>query len=301
MSKLLWDQTGERYYETGVDHGVLYPFSSNAYQKGVAWNGLTNVNEAPSGAEANPLWADNIKYLNLMSAEEFGATVEAYTYPDEFAECDGSAEMAPGVIITQQKRRTFGLCYRTKVGNDTEGTDYGYKLHLVYGALAQPTDKGYGTINDSPEAITFSWTLTTTPVNVPGFKPTAHMIIDSSKVNDPDKMLALENVLYGTNDTEPRLPMPDEIATIMGGGVPGSIEFNHHALNLDVGDTATLAATVTPAASTITWSSSNSEIASVADGVVTGEAQGNAIITGSITVDGVTFTDTCTVVVSPAE
>ncbi len=221
MSKLVWDQVGERFYETGVDHGVLYPFKSNAYQEGVAWNGLTAVNEAPSGAEATALWADNIKYLNLMSAEEFGATIECYTYPDEFAECDGSAEMSDGVMITQQTRTSFGLCYRTKIGNDTDGTDKGYKLHLIYGALASPTDKGYSTINDSPEAITFSYTLTTTPVEVPGYKPTAHLIIDSTKVNSATKMKAIEDVLYGTDAeggseaTTARLPLPAEVNSIV--------------------------------------------------------------------------------------
>ena len=221
MPKIIWDRTGERYYETGVDQGVLFPFSSGAYQAGVAWNGLTAVNEAPSGAEATPLWADNIKYLNLMSAEEFGATIECYTYPDEFAECDGSAAMSDGVIITQQKRKSFGFCYRTKIGNDTDGTDKGYKIHLIYGALASPTDKGYSSINDSPEAITFSYTITTTPVEVPGYKPTAHLIIDSVKVNDANKMKAIEDVLYGTDGTggaegtDPRLPLPAEVNSII--------------------------------------------------------------------------------------
>jgi len=221
MPKIIWDRTGERFYETGVDQGVLFPFSSGAYQAGVAWNGLTAVNEAPSGAEATPLWADNIKYLNLMSAEEFGATIECYTYPDEFAECDGSAAMSDGVIITQQKRKSFGFCYRTKIGNDTDGTDKGYKIHLIYGALASPTDKGYSSINDSPEAITFSYTITTTPVEVPGYKPTAHLIIDSVKVKDANKMKAIEDVLYGTDGTggaegtDPRLPLPAEVNSII--------------------------------------------------------------------------------------
>ena len=174
MSKLVWDKTGERLYETGVDHGVLYPIQAGGlYNKGVAWNGLTAVTESPSGAEASPIYADNIKYLNLMSAEEFGATIEAYTYPDEFAECDGSAEIATGVTIGQQARKVFGLSYRTVIGNDVDSNDYGYKLHLIYGALAAPSEKGYTTINDSPEAITFSWEVSTTPVNVTGFKPTA--------------------------------------------------------------------------------------------------------------------------------
>lgn len=219
MSKLVWDKTGERLYETGVDHGVLYPVQAGGlYNKGVAWNGLTAVTESPSGAEANPLYADNIKYLNLISAEEFGATIEAYTYPDEFAECDGSAVIATGVHIGQQARKTFGLSYRTVLGNDVDNNDYGYKLHLIYGAVAAPSEKGYSTINDSPEAITFSWEVTTTPVNVTGFKPTASVTIDSTKV-DAEKLAALEAILYGSDEEEARLPLPDEIITIMGGDV----------------------------------------------------------------------------------
>ena len=215
MSKLVWDKTGERYYETGVKQGVLYPQdSTGAYPKGVAWNGLTAVTESPSGAESNPLYADDIKYLNLISAEEFGATIEAYTYPEEFAECDGSAEIAPGVTIGQQKRTAFGLSYRTSLGNDVDGADHGYKLHLVYGALAAPSEKAYATINDSPEAITFSWEVTTTPVAVEGFKPTAHLEINSTKV-DTDKLAALEAILYGSESEEARLPLPDEIAELV--------------------------------------------------------------------------------------
>ena len=218
MSKLVWDKTGERLYETGVDHGVLYPVQAGGvYNKGVAWNGLISVTESPSGAEATPIYADNIKYLNLMSTEEFGATVEAYMYPDEFAECDGSAEIAKGVNIGQQNRKTFGLCYRTVIGNDVDSNGHGYKLHMIYGALAAPSEKGYQTINDSPEAITFSWELSTTPVNVEGFKPTASLTIDSTKA-DPSKLAALEKILYGDTDIEARLPLPDEIATLMGEG-----------------------------------------------------------------------------------
>lgn len=215
MSKLVWDQTGDRLYETGVKNGVLYPQGADGtYPKGVAWNGLTAVTESPSGAEATPLYADDIKYLNLMSNEEFGATIEAYTYPDEFAECDGSAALATGVSIGQQKRKAFGLCYKTVLGNDVENNDYGYKLHLIYGALAAPSEKAYATINDSPEAITFSWEVTTTPVAVTGFKPTASVTIDSTKV-DETKLAALEAILFGSDDEEPRLPLPDEIATLM--------------------------------------------------------------------------------------
>lgn len=212
---LVWDATGERMYETGVKKGVLYVQSaSGTYPKGVAWNGLTAVTESPSGAEANAIYADDMKYLNLYSAEEFGATVEAYTYPDEFAECDGSAELVPGVVIGQQKRKAFGLCYRTVLGNDVLNDEYGYKLHIIYGAMASPSEKAYNTVNDSPEAITFSWEVTTTPVNVAGMKPTASLVIDSTKV-DKSKLAALETILYGNETTEPRLPLPDEIKTLM--------------------------------------------------------------------------------------
>ena len=214
MSKLTWDASGERLYETGVKQGVLYVMDSNVYGNGVAWNGLTAITESPSGAESTPLYADDIKYLDLRSTEEFGATIEAYTYPDEFAACDGSASLADGVSIGQQARKMFGLCYRTTVGNDTDGTDHGYKLHLIYGATASPSEKVYETINDSPEAITFSWEITTTPVSVTGFKPTASITIDSTKA-DPTCLAALEEKLYGGASTEPTLPLPDEVKTIM--------------------------------------------------------------------------------------
>lgn len=217
MAKLVWDKTGDRLYETGVKNGVLYIPTAGVYSKGVAWNGLTAVTESPSGAEATVLYADDTRYLSLMSAEEFGATIEAYTYPDEFAACDGSAELADGVMIGQQKRSTFGLCYKTTIGNDTEGNEHGYKLHIIYGALAKPSERAYATINDSPEAITFSWEITTTPVNVTGAKPTASLVIDSTKA-DPSKLAALEDILYGKDGdsaTEPRLPLPDEIKSLM--------------------------------------------------------------------------------------
>lgn len=215
MAKLVWDKTGERLYETGVKQGVLYlPDAEGAYNTGVAWNGLTAVTESPSGAEATALYADDIKYLNLMSTEEFGATIEAYTYPEEFAECDGSASLVDGVYIGQQPRKMFGMSYRTALGNDTEGTDHGYKLHLIYGAQAAPSEKAYATINDSPEAITFSWEVTTTPVAVAGFKPTASITIDSTKA-DATCLAALEKALYGDENTEPRLPLPDEVKTLM--------------------------------------------------------------------------------------
>lgn len=215
MSKIVWDKTGERLYETGVDHGVLYPVQEDGtYSLGVAWNGLTAITESPSGAEATPLFADNIKYLNMVSAEDFGCTIEAYTYPDEFAECDGSATIATGVNIGQQARKTFGLCYRTIVGNDVESNGHGYKLHLLYGCLAAPSEKSYTSVNDSPEAITFSWEVSATPVNVTGHKPTACLTIDSTKVA-AEKMAAIEEALYGSTSAEPKMLMPDEIVAII--------------------------------------------------------------------------------------
>lgn len=214
MAKLLWDQVGERVYETGVDHGVLYiPDAEGVYDSGFAWNGLTAVTESPTGAEASPQYADNIKYLNLISAEEFGATIEAFTFPDEFGQCDGTISLSPGVNVGQQSRRSFGLAYRTRVGNDVAGTDFGYKLHLIYGALAAPSERAYSTINDSPEAITFSWEVSTTPVEVPDHKPTAQLTIDSTKVTAAS-LATLEEILYGTETNEPRLPLPEEIISI---------------------------------------------------------------------------------------
>ena len=217
MAKIVWDESGKRTYETGVRKGVLYlQDTQGAYTKGVAWNGLTAVTESPSGAEPTALYADDIKYLELFSAEEFGATIEAYTYPAEFEKCDGSASLGTGVTIGQQDRATFGLCYRTVLGNDVKGSEFGYKLHLIYGAKAKPSEKGYQTINDSPEAITFSWEISTTPVNVSGFKPTACVTIDSTKI-DPDKLTQIETLLYGDVSTEAKLPLPDEIAGIIAG------------------------------------------------------------------------------------
>lgn len=221
--KLVWDKTGERLYETGVRNGVLYPRVSNGtYPKGYAWNGLISVSESPSGAEASPVYADDIKYLNLISVEEFGATVEAYTYPPEFAACDGTAELAPGVYISQQSRQVFGMAYKTVVGNDVDLNDYGYKLHLIYGALAAPSEKAYSTINDSPEAITFSWEVTTTPVEVEDLKPTAVLTIDSTKVNSTT-LAALESILFGSVSADPRLPLPDEIAALFSGSAPSAL------------------------------------------------------------------------------
>lgn len=216
MAKLVWNEAGKRLYETGVDRGVLYVSDGiGGYQKGVVWNGLVSVNESPSGAEATPLYAGNIKYVELMSNEEFGASIEAYTYPEEFEQCDGSAELAEGVTIGQQPRKAFGLCYRTKIGNDTAGDEHGYKIHLIYGAKAAPTEKSYTTINDSPEAITFSWEVTTTPMEVAGHKPTATLTIDSTKVAS-DKLEAIEKKLYGDTVGEPTLLTPAEILAIIG-------------------------------------------------------------------------------------
>lgn len=216
MAKLVWDKTGERFYETGVKNCALYVRDgAGTYPKGVPWNGITAITESPSGAEATPLYADDIKYLNLISNEEFGATIEAYTYPAEFAACDGSAELTKGVKIGQQPRKSFGLAYKTTLGNDVDNNDYGYKLHLIYGCLAAPSEKAYATINDSPEAITFSWEITTTPVEVANFKPTSHIEINSKEV-DPVKLATLEAKLFGAAETEATLPLPDEIATILG-------------------------------------------------------------------------------------
>lgn len=223
MSKLVWDNDGERLYETGVDRGVIYPKSAlNTYPTGVAWNGLTTVSENPSGAEATALWADNTKYLNLISAEQFGATVEAYMYPDEFMECDGSRELAPGLYAGQQNRKAFGFSYRSLIGNDTEGVDHGYKIHIVYNAMAAPSEVSHSTVNDSPEANTLSWTLSTTPINVtddqgnpvPGIKPTSHLVIDSTKT-DATKLAALEDILYGSASETARLPLPAEVISTL--------------------------------------------------------------------------------------
>ena len=214
MPRLTWDDLGKRFYETGVKQGVLYPQVGGAYPKGVAWNGLTAVTESPSGAEPTPLYADDIKYLELTSNEEFGCTIEAYTYPDAFKACNGEATLAEGVTIGQQTRVPFGFCYKTVLGNDEKKNDYGYKLHLVYGATASVSEKAFQTINDSPEAITFSWEVTTTPVAVKGFKPTAILTIDSTTIA-ADKLTALEDILYGKDEAEARLPLPDEIAELV--------------------------------------------------------------------------------------
>lgn len=213
--KIVWNETGKRYYEAGVKNGVLYVQNTDgSYPKGVAWNGLINVNEKPSGAEATPLYADDTKYVELQSKEDFGATIEAYTYPDEFEACDGSAEIAEGIKIGQQSRNTFGMCYRTVIGNDIEGNNHGYKLHIIYGCKAAPSEKAYQTINDSPEAITFSWEVTTTPVAVTGYEPTSSLVIDSRTVS-PENLAKIEEALYGTESTDAYLPLPDAIVALL--------------------------------------------------------------------------------------
>lgn len=217
MAKLKWDQIGEKLYETGIEQVALFPQEGGAYNKGVAWNGVTALNLTPSGAEPTPLYANNRKYLTLMSVEELGGTIEAYTYPEEWAECDGSAAVVAGVYFGQQPRKTFGLVGKSLVGNDTELTKHGYKLHLVYGALASPSEQAHATVNDSPEAATMSWEFSTTPVAVEGYEPTSYVCIDSTKVN-AEKLAALEAIIYGTEEAEPRLPLPDEIATLMAEG-----------------------------------------------------------------------------------
>lgn len=214
MSRIVWDDVGQRFYETGVDHVVLYPQEQGKYPKGAPWNGVTAITNSPSGAEPTPLYADNIKYVTMQSAEEFAFTIEAYTYPDEWYQCDGSEEVAPGVTIGQQNRKPFGLSYRTKIGNDTDGQDYGYKLHLIWGGLASPSEQGHQTVNDSPEATTFSWECSTTPVNVTDKKPTAHMEINST-LADPAKLAQLEAALYGTDEAEAYLPLPDEVIAML--------------------------------------------------------------------------------------
>lgn len=298
MAKLNWDTPGERFYETGVSQCAIYPVVDNAYPVGYAWNGITGVTESPSGAESNPQYADNIKYLNLISNEEFGATITAFTYPDEFADCDGSAEPVTGVRIGQQTRKPFGLCYKTILGNDSLGADYGYKLHLIYGALASPSEKQYNTVNDSPEANEFSWEVTTTPVPVTGYKPTASITIASTDV-DSVKLADLESVLYGNDNDDARLPLPDEVFEILGGVATVEIDLSRANITVGVGRTYTLTAKTIPAGETVTWSSSDTTKASVnsSTGVVTGVAAGSAVVTGSITVDSKTYTDTCNVTV----
>ena len=318
MSILLnWDAIGEHKFEAGVDHGVLYDYikDNNSFGNGVAWNGLTTISESPSGAEANDQYADNIKYLSLRSAENFGGTIEAFSYPDEFEKCDGTATPVKGVKITQQNRKPFGLSYRTLVGNDVEGTDLGYKIHLVYMATANPSEKSRSTVNDSPEAATFSWEFTTTPVavgtiNDVAYKPTSHIVIDSTDfVTEAEKatLAAFEEVIYGKAAeggqaaVQPRLPLPAEVIGLLGAGNVATIHLNRNTATVEVNDTLVLTATPDPADATVTWTSDDESDATVAsDGTVTGVAEGTATVTASITVNGVVYTDSCHVTVTPA-
>ena len=318
MQLLKWDQIGEHNFEAGVDHGVLYQYdkTQNKFVDGVAWNGLTTVTESPSGAEANDQYADNIKYLSLRSAENFGGTIEAFTYPDEFEQNDGTATPVKGVKVTQQNRKAFGFSYRTLLGNDVDGTEAGYQLHLVYMATANPSEKSRSTINDSPEAATLSWEFTTTPVEVGIFngvtyKPTAHIVIKSTDFvteNEQATLAAFEEILYGkaadavagTAEIPARLPLPQEVFTLLNPVAPVSITLDQHTASVAMGDTLTLVATTEPATAEVTWSSDDEDDATVEAGVVTPVEEGTANITASITVDGVTYSDTCHVTVTPA-
>lgn len=316
MKLLEWDKIGEHLYETGVDRGVLYQYdkNTNTFKDGVAWNGLTAVNESPSGAEANDQYADNIKYLSLRSAEDFGGTIEAFTYPDEFEQNDGTATPVKGVKITQQTRKAFGFSYRTLIGNDTEGTDYGYKIHLVYMATANPSEKSRSTVNDSPEAASLSWEFTTIPVEVGtingvAYKATSHIVIDSTDFEtDAEKaaLAAFEEIIYGkaaeqgSPAVQPRLPLPAEVFSLLNVAGYGSITLSAHTATVAVNDTTTLTATTEPADAVVTWVSDDTTDATVDGGVVTGVAEGTVNITASITVNGTTYTDTCHVTVTPA-
>jgi len=262
MAILAWDQTAQRLYETGIDKGVLYIPTGGVYDIGYAWNGLTAVTESPSGAEATPMYANNAKYLNLLSVEEVGGTIEAYTFPTEFGQCDGTRNAQTGVQIAQQPRKTFGLAYRTRLGNDVDATDFGYKLHLIWGALAAPTEKAYATQNDSPDAMTFSWEFTTTPVPVTGYKPTALLVVDSTKVLLAN-LTALEDALYGTAGTSPRLPLPDEVIAMFAGAQTS----------------------VTPTAPTFVSATGVITIPTVT-GVTYRRADTNAVVTGTVTIAG---------------
>lgn len=321
MQLIKWDQIGEHNFEAGVDHGVLYQYdkATNKFVDGVAWNGLTTVTESPSGAEANDQYADNIKYLSLRSAENFGGTIEAFTYPDEFEQNDGTATPIKGVKVTQQNRKAFGFSYRTLLGNDVDGTDAGYELHLVYMATANPSEKSRSTINDSPEAATMSWEFTTTPVEVGTYngvtyKPTAHIVVKSTDFQTTEekaKLAAFEAILYGTaadaqagtEEVAARLPLPQEVFELFGAGpeptpTTPSVTLDKSTASIAVNGTETLAATTVPADASVTWASSDDTVASVDGGVVTGVAAGDATITASITVDGVEYSDTCAVTVS---
>lgn len=311
-----WDKIGEHKFTAGVDHGMLYQYNKNdnSFGAGVPWNGLTNVNESPSGAEANDQYADNIKYLSLRSAENFGGTIEAFTYPDEFEQNDGTATPVKGVKVTQQNRKAFGFSYRTLIGNDVDGTDAGYEIHLVYMATANPSEKSRSTINDSPEAASLSWEFTTTPVEVGtiggvAYKPTAHLVVKSTDFEteaEKATLAAFEEVIYGkaaegaSPEVAPRLPLPAEVIGLLGATNVGSITLSPNTATVEVGSTVTLTATTEPADAIVTWASDDIADATVEDGVVTGVAEGTATITASITVGGITYTDQCHVTVTAA-
>ena len=301
MSRLIWDNTGERFYETGTDHGVLFKKNSDGtYAKGVNWNGLSGVSDSPSGAEASPVWADNIKYINLMSNEEFGATITAYQSPAEFDECDGTVSPIAGMRVRQQSRKEFGFSWRTKIGNDTDGSDHGYVIHVAYNCIASPSEKSYQTINDSPEAMELSWELSTTPVDIPGMKPSAKIEFDSTLLTAA-QMKIVEDTLWGTENSDPRLPSPSEWIALLGGEPQPEIVLNRSTVSMGVGESVTIGAQVVPEGTAVTWSSSSTSVATVADGVVTGVDAGTAVITASITVSGTSYTDTCTAIITAAE
>jgi len=299
---LNWDQDGERFYETGVERAVIYPMNSDGtYEDGVAWNGLTSFEESPSGAEANPLYADDMKYLNLMSKEQYAFTIGAYTYPDAFAKCDGSAfldetmagTLGPALKIGQQKRQKFGFCVTTKRGNDIEQSDYGYIIHLIYNCNASPSSRSHATENESPEAIEFSWEVNTSEIRVSGGKSTCNLDIDVTKLTDGQRNL-LETTLFGDGTKPGKFLTPDEVVALLyNAPTEASVTLNPKALTVAVEATGTITAATVPAGSEVTWTTDNASVATVADGVVTGVSAGTATITATITVDGKTYSDTC--------
>lgn len=300
MVKLVWDKIGQRLYENGTNRGVVYLTENDgSYGNGVAWNGLQSVKQTPDGAEATDLYADNLKYLSLTSAENFKGSIDAYTYPDEFAEADGSLEIVPGATVGQQNRRMFGLTYQTRIGNDIVGTDYGYKIHLIWGAKVAPSERGYETINQDPAALTFSWEFTTIPVDVEGYKPVAYLCLDSTKL-DPSVLAEIEAVLYGTDDQAPTLPTPQEVISILTAGavLATTVTLDKPTASVAVGATVKLTATVAPADATdktVTYTSASPGVATVApDGTVTGVSAGTAVITAK-TANNKTATSTVTV------
>lgn len=311
-----WDKVGEHIYETGTDRGMLYQYNktNQTYESGEVWNGLTAVTDSPSGAESNKQYADNIAYLNLISAEDYGVTIEAFTYPDSFGQNDGTAEPVPGVTVGQQTRKMFGFSWRTLVGDDVDGTERGYKIHLAYSCMAAPSEKSYSTVNDSPEAITYSWEVKTTPVSIGTingvtYKPTASVVIDSTKFKTSAQKAALaafEEIIYGkaaegaNPAVEPRLPLPAEVITLLSGTGFGSITLDTHEVEVAVGSTVTVVATTDPVDAVVTWTSDDETDATVADGVITGVAVGTANVSAKITVDGVTYADTVHVTVKAA-